>query len=897
MGHERSSRSLGVGWSLVRGETREIDAGLGGGTAAPAVAAAAAACGSRGQRQLRAELRGLDGAVPVRLLPRLRDTARVRRPGERHRVGRRRARARPAGAQRHGARRRPLPAPGLLPRTQRLHIQALFSKSYAPGSQNALVVRACSPASPSHTSNCSDGNRYLDRSSQCNTTEPIRCVLPPVVPPPISSGSDQRFFNRAEMQTLAAECTGLVSAASYWDAPAPAPALLLGVMELEWWVVGETCRCSRHATCTLVTTPIAGQRAFRCECPEGYDGDGFADGTGCRRAPKCNPSKYLSGHCGKTIPIALLVAGIMFGAMVTGVTCLAYQLLKRRSASIRTKLSTTYVHTEKFTLQVLRVATGNFAAENKLGEGGFGEVFKGRLQDGQCVAVKRLSKGSSQGFHELKNELILAAKLAHKNLVQLLGVCLEETEKLIVYEYLPNRSLDTILFGRRQQQALDWSKRYTIISGIARGLLYLHEGSRLRIIHRDLKPSNVLLDSDMTPKISDFGLATAFWGDETREVTRRPVGTLGYMSPEYAYYGHVSTKSDMFSFGVIVLEIVTGQRNSSPSVEDGSNRNLLSYLWEKWRRGSVAETVDASLGGQYARTEALACVQIGLLCVQKDPRSRPDASEVVLMLDGRSAILQKPSRPAFCSGSISISGASSRRAARGNAVSFGRRSAIGPVSENSVTVSELEPRRLITCVEIPLDCDQANGTAWLGGARELGLLVSNVTVRALFLTLRPNCSRRLNASLEALFTKTYAPGRQNALVVSSCRPASLAADISNCSVHPSAYLDNSSQCGRGAADSIRCVVPTQPTSDDNIRVPDRFFNRTEMQTLAAECTGLVSAVSYWDAPAPALLLATMELEWWMLGPCRCSRQANCTRVTTPDARQEAFRCECREGFA
>ena len=126
--------------------------------------------------------------------------------------------------------------------------------------------------------------------------------------------------------------------------------------------------------------------------------------------------------------------------------------------------------------------------------------------------------------------------------------------------------------------------------------------------------------------------------------------------------------------------------------------NVLNYtifllqLWEKWRRGSVAETVDASLGGQYDRTEALACLQIGLLCVQKDPRSRPDASEVVLMLDGRSAIQQTPSRPAFCSGSISISGASARRAARGNAASYGRRSAIGPVSENSVTVSELEPR-------------------------------------------------------------------------------------------------------------------------------------------------------------------------------------------------------------
>uniref|UniRef100_A0ACD6ASU6 Uncharacterized protein n=1 Tax=Avena sativa TaxID=4498 RepID=A0ACD6ASU6_AVESA len=289
-----------------------------------------------------------------------------------------------------------------------------------------------------------------------------------------------------------------------------------------------------------------------------------------------------------------------------------------------------YVFPEQFTLPLLRAATGNFAAENKLGEGGFGQVFKGILPDGQEIAVKRLSQSSSQGFHELRNELLLAAKLLHRNLVRLHGACLEEREKLLVYEYMPNRSLDTVLFdnGRpRRRRGLDWGKRYGIISGIARGLLYLHEESRLRVIHRDLKPSNVLLDGDMIPKISDFGLARAFRGDQSRDVTKRAAGTLGYMSPEYAYSGHVSAKSDMYSFGIIVLEIVTGRRNTGPPCQDadGSTTNLLSDVWEKWRAGKAAEIADASLGAHYPRSEMLSCVHIGLLCVQKKPAMRPEA--------------------------------------------------------------------------------------------------------------------------------------------------------------------------------------------------------------------------------------------------------------------------------
>ncbi|KAG2577776.1 hypothetical protein PVAP13_6NG047806 [Panicum virgatum] len=178
-----------------------------------------------------------------------------------------------------------------------------------------------------------------------------------------------------------------------------------------------------------------------------------------------------------------------------------------------------YVEPEQLNLVVLKAATNNFSEENKLGEGGFGEVFKGTLQDGEEIAVKRLSQDSSQGFQELKNELVLAAKLKHRNLVQLLGVSLQE-EKLVIYEYMPNRSLDTFLSDPMRRQQLDWSKRFSIICGIARGLLYLHEESRLKVIHRDLKPSNVLLDADMNPKISDFGIARAFSIDQSRDITR-----------------------------------------------------------------------------------------------------------------------------------------------------------------------------------------------------------------------------------------------------------------------------------------------------------------------------------------------------------------------------------------
>ncbi|XP_021666772.2 G-type lectin S-receptor-like serine/threonine-protein kinase RKS1 isoform X3 [Hevea brasiliensis] len=230
-----------------------------------------------------------------------------------------------------------------------------------------------------------------------------------------------------------------------------------------------------------------------------------------------------------------------------------------------------------FNLRTISAATNNFSPANKLGQGGFGSVYKGRLHNGQEIAVKRLSQSSGQGIEEFKNEVALIARLQHRNLIKLLGCCIHREEQMLIYEYLPNKSLDCFIFDQRQRSFLDWNKRFDIIVGIARGILYLHHDSRLRIIHRDLKTSNILLDADMNPKISDFGMARIFRGDEVQDKTNRVVGTYGYMAPEYVMFGKFSTKSDVFSFGVMLLEIISGKKSNTCYPEDPS-LNLIGHV-------------------------------------------------------------------------------------------------------------------------------------------------------------------------------------------------------------------------------------------------------------------------------------------------------------------------------
>ncbi|KAG6531770.1 hypothetical protein ZIOFF_005590 [Zingiber officinale] len=362
--------------------------------------------------------------------------------------------------------------------------------------------------------------------------------------------------------------------------------------DCEAWCLG-TCSCTAYARanitgggsgCILWTTDLTDIKLFN---------DGLGQDLYVRLSAADLDQALESNRSRRGRKRAIIIAA----TSATALTILIFLGVVGGLCVSRKRSSVNQVTVEDFDLPLfdfgtVAAATCDFSIDNKLGEGGFGP---GKLGEQQQIAVKRLSETSLQGIQEFKNEVILIAKLQHRNLVRLLGCCMEGDEKMLIYEYMPNGSLDTFLFSETKRKLLDWEARSRIIVEIARGLHYLHHDSRLRIVHRDLKASNILLDEDLNPKISDFGMAKLFSGDETIGETKRVVGTYGYMSPEYIKNGAFSMKSDIFSFGVLMLEIISGKKNNEFG-HSTQHLNLIDFIWSLWREEKAIDSVDESMG-------------------------------------------------------------------------------------------------------------------------------------------------------------------------------------------------------------------------------------------------------------------------------------------------------------
>ncbi|KAG6670916.1 hypothetical protein I3843_Q028700 [Carya illinoinensis] len=340
--------------------------------------------------------------------------------------------------------------------------------------------------------------------------------------------------------------------------------------------------------------------------------------------------------------------GLSAGA-IAGIVLASCVLLVLALAALRTKgylggkdledneLRGLDLQTGHFTLRQIKAATSNFDPANKIGEGGFGPVYKGELSDGALIAVKQLSSKSKQGSREFVTEIGMISAVLHPNLVRLYGCCIEGNQLLLIYEYMENNSLARALFGHEEHKLhLDWPTRKKICLGIARGLAYLHEESRLKIVHRDIKATNVLLDRDLNAKISDFGLAKLD-EEENTHISTRIAGTIGYMAPEYAMRGYLTDKADVYSFGVVALEIVSGKSNTSYRPKD-EFVFLLDWAYVLQEQGNLLDLVDPSLGSSYSSEEAMRMLNLALLCTNPSPTLRPSMSSVISMLDGKIAV-------------------------------------------------------------------------------------------------------------------------------------------------------------------------------------------------------------------------------------------------------------------
>ncbi|KAL3526401.1 hypothetical protein ACH5RR_011057 [Cinchona calisaya] len=356
-----------------------------------------------------------------------------------------------------------------------------------------------------------------------------------------------------------------------------------------------------------------------------------------------------ASRTGKTVAISSSVAAFCMLSFFAAYAFYArFKKTKQERKNLGRILNAYNKSNLNFKYETLEKATNYFDLKMKIGQGGAGSVYRGTLPDGKVIAVKRLFYNTRQWVDEFFNEVNLISGIQHKNLVKLLGCSIEGPESLLVYEFVPNMSLDQYLCDKNKVRILSWKERFQIVVGTAEGIAFLHGGAEIRIVHRDIKSSNVLLDDNLSPKIADFGLARHFAEDKTH-LSTGIAGTLGYMAPEYLVKGQLTEKADVYSFGVLVLEMVSGRKNNAFVEDSGS---LLQTVWKFYKMDNITESVDPSLKGDFPTLEALNVLKIGLLCTQASASLRPSMEEVVQMLTDFNCEIPEPKQPPFINATL-----------------------------------------------------------------------------------------------------------------------------------------------------------------------------------------------------------------------------------------------------
>ncbi|XP_039139632.1 wall-associated receptor kinase-like 14 isoform X2 [Dioscorea cayenensis subsp. rotundata] len=543
---------------------------------------------------------------------------------------------------------------------------SFFGSNYAMTWNNMLFLRNCNV---SGSSGCSISTALLSHSLNLNSCAPSSP----------SSGNDNiscfpsndtaKGFLSPDNILKHTGCQSLFTSGEYDTTDDRFTSLVFRHVELGWWLDGDCHHCDPNADCTRLQSPVTRGNAIRCRCKEGFQGDGFIQGDACRKEtrPSCNPSHYMSGKCGGTTRVGVLIGGIILGACIMAGLAFVIYIIRRRSSLCRMKKSMRRLLSEAscavplYSYKDIERATMGFAASGRLGNGAYGTVYAGKLNNGDLVAVKRIKHREADGMEQVMNEIKLLSSVSHPNLVQLLGCCIERGEQILVYEFMPNGTLSQQL-QRERGDGLPWTVRLTIATETAQAIAYLHSSVHPPIYHRDVKSSNILLDYNYNSKVADFGLSrvgiTGF-----SHISTAPQGTPGYLDPQYHQSFHLSDKSDVYSFGVVLVEIITGLKVVDFSRVPGEV-NLAALAIDKIGRGLVEEIIDPFLEPHrdaWTLSSIHKVAELAFRCLAFHRDMRPSMMEVAEELDQikLSGWAATDERNIFLSSSSSLCSASS----------------------------------------------------------------------------------------------------------------------------------------------------------------------------------------------------------------------------------------------